>query len=612
AQTESYDVAETILDHRKKNRTKWSDYAVLYRVHSHRTELVKELVERNVPFTIENMNVMDSTEARDLFACFGAVVSPSDGVSLFRIAALPQFSVNPDALQAAMKAAASQSPNRTADIQTVLSEVPGGQEVLDRVRSVRATIPTDMNATEAIEMVIRGFQLDRSAPPIASVVTFVQGWQLKAITEKGDLAELLDYLYYFRQAGGCISLKEEGGDAIYLGTAHGAKGLEFPHVFILRAKSSCFPTGYKEPLIAFPRELRDQDSVAEEDDKELHGQEERRLFYVAMTRARDTLHLLAPKTNKKGKPESVPARYLQDLAGDKSVARYVGRRPPLQFQTEIAAFAQVNSSRVSEWLSKEPSADLARRLSVTAIEAYDRCPLQFKLQREWPLPREVPGALHYGSAMHLVLRAYFDALGAGRPMPDDTVIELFSTTLANAGISDDYQYELYEKQGIEQLREFLEIQRTSPPPDVLHTEQGFELKVGITTVAGRIDRIDRLPNGHVAIMDYKTGRPRKERDAEKSLQLSVYALAALRQWGYEADEVAFYNMEGNNRLADTRTDKQLEGALKKIEETAENISAGEFTADPGFVCDYCPYHLICPATEHRVTPIGRDGKKKQN
>src|SRR5947207_14382971 len=78
-------------------------------------------------------------------------------------------------------------------------------------------------------------------------------------------------------------------NAVRLMTAHSAKGLEFKHVFILRANSNSFPASYKQPLFELPQDLRNEDSVAEDDGKELYNQEERRLFYVAMTRECDSL-----------------------------------------------------------------------------------------------------------------------------------------------------------------------------------------------------------------------------------------------------------------------------------------------------------------------------------
>ena len=91
-------------DWQRKTRRPWSDCAVLYRNHFHRDQLAAELASQGIPFSIENMDVMDMPEARDLFACLGAVVSDADGASLFRVAALPQFAIDPEKLRAGIKA----------------------------------------------------------------------------------------------------------------------------------------------------------------------------------------------------------------------------------------------------------------------------------------------------------------------------------------------------------------------------------------------------------------------------------------------------------------------------------------------------------------------------
>ena len=94
----------------------------------------------------------------------------------------------------------------------------------------------------------------------------------KPKTETKELAEWVDYLNYFREAGGVIPLaSNKDEDAVRLITVHGAKGLEFSHVFILRATSPSFPASYRETLVEFPRELRDPDSAAGE--RDLLGQQ---------------------------------------------------------------------------------------------------------------------------------------------------------------------------------------------------------------------------------------------------------------------------------------------------------------------------------------------------
>jgi RecB family exonuclease len=153
------------------------------------------------------------------------------------------------------------------------------------------------------------------------------------------------------------------------------------------------------------------------------------------------------------------------------------------------------------------------------------------------------------------------------------------------------------------LRDFLAACRRCPAPEVLHTEESFQVQIGGATVVGRIDRVDRLGDGHVVITDYKTGKPRSQDDADESLQLSIYALAARAKWGYQADRLIFYNLQENAAVVSQRAPIQLEEAKAKIEEVAANIAAGEFEPKPGFHCSFCAYRNLCPTTEKRLYSV---------
>jgi ATP-dependent exoDNAse (exonuclease V) beta subunit len=572
---------------------------VLYRQHSHRDDVAAELAEQGIPFSIENMDVIDTPEVRDLFACLGAVVSERDSASLFRVAALPQFSLDPEKLRAGMRSLSKSANN--AGLASVLGQIDGGTKVQETLQQTREEISqAAAKSYAAAKIVVRRFGLDDSSRPLAALLAFIAAWEDKAITRTKELAELLEYLEYFREAGGGIPMTSSDADAVSLMTAHTAKGLEWDHVFILRANSSSFPCSYKHPLVEFPAELRNEDSAAEKEGKALHDQEERRLFYVAMTRARDTLTIYARQG--KGKKDPTPPGYVRELLDDAAIRNWFHKRPALAFEGELfaeASPAPAAASRTSEWLELPPASDLNQHLSPTAVEIYETCPLQFKLEREWKIPREVPAAMQYGAAVHRVLRACYDSIRLQRPLADDLMIELLRTDLAQAGIQDRYQLELYQRQGTEQLRDFLIRSRQLPRAEVLHTEEGFQLRLGGAMVSGRIDRMDRMAGGRVVITDYKTGKPKSQEDADQSLQLSIYAIAAQEKWGYEVESLIFYNLEENAPVVSYRSAAQLQEARLKVEAVAEQIAAKNFTANPGFHCGFCPYRNLCPATEKR-------------
>jgi DNA helicase-2/ATP-dependent DNA helicase PcrA len=602
--TEGPDLVSYLREAKRKFKCKWSDFGVLYRLHSHRDDLVQELAEAGIPFVIESMDVSDTPEARDLFACLNAIVTSGDDVSLVRVAGLPCFHVNPEQLRQVLRDIARENrESQVKPLSSALARVEGGAEVLSAVQQAREEIQRrGAKGRTALEIVVSQFSLDRSSPILQAALQFVEGWEQKKINKTTDLEELVDYLAYFREAGGVIPLQaNENEDAVRLMTVHGAKGLEFPHVFILRALKPSFPNAYRETVVAFPRELRDADSALA-DDKILHDQEERRLFYVAMTRARDSLRIYAREGT--GKIDKTPPGYLRELIANKSVAPWFRALPAggAQATLDIAAAASLypDQSRTTEWLELPVIDGLHKRLSASAVDTYQRCGLQFKLDRDWRISAKPAAAMQYGAAIHRVLKTYFDSVRLGRPKTDEELIELFRLDLASAKIQEAYQHELYENQGLQQLRDFLVAARSIPASQVLHTEESFEIKIGDTTVVGRIDRIDQLSDGTVAIIDYKTGKARDQESADESLQLSLYAIAAKEKWGYKVGALIFHNLDENVPVISIRSDSQLLSARVCVEETAKGIAENVFDAKPGQHCNFCAYRSLCPEKEKRI------------
>jgi DNA helicase II / ATP-dependent DNA helicase PcrA len=591
---EAADLVSTLIERRRRFRCEWDTMAVLYRSHLHRDEVAAELARNHIPFTIEGLNVMDTPEVRDLLACLRVVVSPADSAAWLRVAALPQFAVCVDELRAALVSLPRNSQTGLAELIPGLRTGAGLVEAIERAREEIA----GKNAQLALFSLTGCFQIPRG-PAVEALVEFARAWQESPLTATGCPGEFLEYLEYFREAGGIIPLPvRDERNAVKLMSVHGAKGLEFEHVFLLRAVSNSFPASYREPLIEFPPALRSFRSPASVDDKSLHEQEECRLFYVAMTRARDTLTLYGPFG--RGKKEKTPPGYLRELLKNRELKPWLRQRNCREFQTEIfAAAGPAPPSRLAEWVGLPPLSDLSATLSASAIERYEVCPLQFKLEREWRIPAEISAALQYGASIHRVLLAYYDGLRRGRPLAVAELVERFRADLAAEEIADRYQHDLYERQGIDQLGEFL-AGASRVPSQVLHTEEHFSVRSGSTNLVGRIDRIDRAGDNRVIITDYKTGKPKSQEDADNSLQLSLYSLAAREKWGYVAERLVFHNLEGNSLVTSVRSESQLEEARLRVEEVATKIAAGQFQPKPGFHCASCSYRLLCPKTEKLI------------
>jgi len=204
--------------------------------------------------------------------------------------------------------------------------------------------------------------------------------------------------------------------------------------------------------------------------------------------------------------------------------------------------------------------------------------------------------------MHTTIKRFVDQLRKGVKLPFDEVRRIFETEWNSKGFEDEYQEGEYKKDGLEQLRVFHGAMMAEPP-QALELEKTFELPLeNNVIIKGRIDQINALGNKRdVEIVDYKTGRARKDADAKKDLQLSLYALAVKEILELKPVRLVFHYLQTNERQETTRDAKQLDEAQKIVQEVAADLRAGEFPARPGFLCRNCAYRPICPAHEEALS-----------
>ena len=605
-------VADTIATiQQERPAMKFNDIALLYRTHANRESVLTELRRRDIPVHVQGVDLFDTPEARDAMAGLQIMESP-DPIALVRVATLPQFKVDPEEFRAELALA-----GKKAAVESVLEKVSGGSAVMESVREARHDL-ANANGLLASAMKIgqQVFQLADSLP-LRRLQEMAEQWSSKPkpLVGQGTLREFLEYLEWYREAGGCLA--EDGGeddpvaalapadfsssapeDAVQLMTVHAAKGLEFSCVFVLRVTTPSLPHTYREPLVEFPQELRSKETAAESAPKLLHDEEERRLFYVAMTRAEDQLYLCGKISKAKNDP--VPTKYMRELvhAGKSVLKGAIEPRvlPPDEIVPTLQASAEPQPV-MAQWVKLPARCDAPLgELSASAIEQYERCPLAFKLSRDWCIPEAPAAMMQFGSAIHLALKAYFDGVRAGHAPDEDAVIACFRDEFGKAKIEEDVQRELYDKNGCEQLRQFLRSELARPSGEILNNERFFRANIGGTLVKGRMDRLERIDGDRVSIVDYKTGKPKTQEDADDSLQLSIYALAS-RSMGFAADSLVIVNLANCSAIESRRSEKELAAEEARVAEAAANIAAGNFDPTPGRHCRFCSYRSLCPATE---------------
>ena len=601
--------------------TPWRDFAVLYRQHAHRDRLVEDLSRRKIPFVITRLSILEHPLVRDVLAYLRLIAKPYDDIACARVLATPAWHLEAaDLVRLAERARKKRGTSLYDALQSPQSELPFDptastvSELLEFAAAQRNRLKR-RSAREILDALIEWLEIPQLAGVrdlryVTQLAQFLKDWEPKSDTR--SLPEFLEYLDYFEQARGVICLDDDApSDAVQLMTVHGAKGLEFPHVFLLRVNNKCFPSSERSPLFEFPVKLMKEELPA----GRFHIQEERRLFYVALTRAERKL-TITTLTDKKGK---VPT-FIEDILMEPSVRRrdVLQIAPKVRPREEDAAadngvgsgmfpFSSLSQrprifSRIALWAERfHPPAAEPLTLSPSAVDNYRKCPQQFLFSRVWSLKEGPQATLSFGSVMHTTIKRFVDQFRRGVKLPFDEVVCIFDTEWTSAGFEDDYQEGEYKKDGIDQLRAFhatfLEAQA-----EILEQEKAFNLPLeNNVIVKGRIDQINSLGRNDVEIVDYKTGKPRKDADARKDLQLSIYALAAKEILELNPVRLAFHYLQNNQIQVTTRDAKQLDEAQKIVQEAAADIRAGEFSPKPGFACRTCAYRPICPAHEEALS-----------
>lgn len=625
AEEEADFVAKEIIKINKK--FKYSDIAILTRANNHAQPFINALIRYGIPFQFLGPSTLyKQPEVKDLIAYLKILNNLDDSVSLFRVLNMDIFDIDIKDLTFLNSFAKKTNLSLFQAIETYLGLLEKNlyQEEFENYRKL---IPFLSKVTKekllSIYQMIKkhlsrlkkdtagqilfyfledskilprlvNYKTEKDEETALNISKFFS--RLKAFEsdhEDAAVSAVVDFIDMSLELGESpIASKTDIGqfNAVNIITAHSAKGLEFEVVFLANLTKGRFPTNERQETIPIPDQLIKEMLPS----GDYHLEEERRLFYVGVTRAKQKLYMTASRFYGTGKREQRISPFVIESLGEENIKKTIKVKKEEQAQLSIFDF-------------KRPIVQTTKQkyfpntFSYTQLDAYIRCPLHYKYQYVLKIPTPVTPALAFGDSIHRSLQNFYSGFLKDKEIDEKRLLDIYKKNWLPAGYASAPHQETRKKSGENVLTDYFRKYHKKDLK-VIAIEKPFKIKTAPDIyIIGKIDRVDNIGNDKIEIIDYKTGKMPKESDLKKSLQLSIYAMAATDYGLYnkKLDEVllSFYYLEEGKKISFHRSAEELEETKTKITETVSKIRNNEFPLTPGPGLAFCPYPMICEACQ---------------
>ena len=665
-------VAAKIAELKNKDRAaSWDDFAILVRANDSANVFMNELDRRGLPYIFgARRGLYAKPVIMDVIAYFKLLDNYHESVSLWRILNLPIYNFT-DLELINFNYLARKKAWSLYEVISRAELIFLSAETRKKITPLLALIArqTALAREKAASEIFLGFMNDsgylkylvgRSERENSEVMSLLNQF-LKRIRDfeaasadksvKSFLAEL-DLEMEAGEAGGLAADLEAGPEAIKILTVHGAKGLEFKYVFIVNLVDKRFPALERGEPISLPEALIKE--ILPEGDA--HLEEERRLFYVAMTRARFSLYFSWAR-DYGGLREKKPSTVFMELGPGKS-------ERPKSFKKVVRAGAARPGPRSGDpqfrklTSASEPgsrakpgmTAQMPHHFSYSQLAAYSNCPYQYRFAPILKIPVSGKEQFSFGKTMHAALQKLFLLLNEKKGLAQaglfdnsskapllkggregnitlEEILKLYEQSWVDDWYKDKTSKQERKKQGQEILKAFDEKRRGNWP-EVLFLEKGFNLKITCPDsvreadpsaslpltklgtsgtggekfylIRGVIDRIDLVPSvvkgksgDGLRLVDYKTGRAKEKLTFNEKEQLFIYQLAAEELFKQPVSGLAFYYLDNNSEVEFIGEPADLAKIKLKIISTIKEIGRGEFPPRPSQLCAWCDFREIC-------------------
>ena len=606
--TEADSLANIIEDGIKSKKYNYNDFAILVRSNSDAEPFLKAMNMKGIPWRFSgNQGLYSREEIRLCIAFLRLMADLSDSLSLYHLSSSGIYQVPLVDLTRCM----NYSSRRNLELFKIFQDIDSFKELGDISSEAKATIEKIVKDIEKFLDISRGRTTGQTLYKFLTDTAYIKRLvkqpsvaneeKLKNIAKFFDMVRnfetvaredrtiyFVNYLDMLIQAGDDPATVEADLDteAVNVLTIHKAKGLEFNVVFMVSLVSGRFPWPRRHEAIELPEELI-KDILPAGD---YRIQEERRLFYVGMTRAKDELYFSSAR-DYGGQRRRKISRFIQEAL---DIKEEEGTK-----KTEALEAIERNAPKLESKLGsiRQIPEEEVLNLSHYKIDDYLTCPLKYKYVHILRVPILTHHTVIYGRAMHEAVLRYHQLKIRGKTISEKDLVGVFESLFKQEGFLSKKHFQERLLIGKKALRRFLkEQEKTKITPTFV--EKDFSFTLGNDRIIGRWDRID-IHNEEVILIDFKSSEIKKQQDADKrtknSLQLSVYSLAYSRVFGKLPDWVELHFLESGLVGRAKRTEKDIENATEKIKQASSGIRKANFEAKPAYLaCSYCAYNQICP------------------
>ncbi len=596
-----------------QEKYKWGDFAVLVRANNHSETIIRALSRNGIPYQFLGPGrLFKQPEIIDLISYLKVLNNFEDSIAFFRILSNDYFNINSRDIAAIgnyskkYNLSLFEASERIKDIfvsndtkekidklSTIIKKHLG----LIKKETAGQILYYYLEDTGLIQKLLSPTSVDaeKKAKNISKFFDKLKTYEVD--NEDATVPAVVDYLDLCLELGESpLAANEDWTEEnkVNILTIHSAKGLEFPVVFLVNLVSQRFPTIERREQIPIPEALIKEVLPI----GDFHLEEERRLFYVGMTRAKERIYLTAADYYGEGKREKKLSPFIFEALG-KDLDIKVNDTKIKQL-----SFLDYKNSEVQN-IETDISKIKVDYLSYSQIETFKTCPLHYKLKYILKVPTPPNASASFGTSMHGTLKGFYEEVSRGVKPTDRLLYDLLESNWVKEGFKSKKQEKDFFEKGKLYLSGFLKT-GFNPKTPILSLEQPFTIPLGKDLkIGGRVDRVDDLGGGEIEIIDYKTGATiPSQREVDKNLQLSFYALAATKiptePFNKTPDKIklSLYYLDEQEKISTTRTAKQLEDAEKEIHKIKEEIEKSDFKCSNHIFCQTgCDYSLFCKSEE---------------